>query len=328
MFAIFNHLSRSNDNIEDYVMKTSLWQTQFYYNYYSQKNKDKDNNVYVFLTLPGKEGPKCNSFIHITYQDIMDSVLNGVIDTLSDEDTISRIKDYKKALGINYGQDEVMAVEPYLKNIVEELHENNKTLFDHIDGHKNIKGLINFWNKSRISDVINRDIMRPAIKVIDILEQKNDVTRKDNTKYRVVGEEKEIKKAELFRWIVEKYIEKYYNNNGHIPSIEHLQVIFPPSLHGKTTSAREGSITDNHIIRQNEKNDYRNIIEDWSPKQKIRKFTFWRDFIKDKSPSDIHICQTGWDGPEMMSRLIKYVKDNQLIDDADKIQEIPMFLQE
>lgn len=102
-----------------------------------------------------------------------------------------------------------------------------------------------------------------------------------------------------------KYISSYDKDKKHILTVEHLQQVFPASLHGKTCSASNRSQTDNNIILDHEKTDYDKIHEE----------------------PDIYICQTGWDGPAMMSRLIKYVKENIPELKDIEILEIPEFLQ-
>lgn len=45
-----------------------------------------------------------------------------------------------------------------------------------------------------------------------------------------------------------------------------------------------------------------------------------------KKVEGYYICQTGWDGPAMMSRLISYVKTLKEFENIE-ILEIPLFLQ-
>jgi len=61
----------SND---DY--KTKYQTERYYYAFEPSKSKISDSEkIFVYLTKKGAEGPKCADFIHISYQDIYDSVL-------------------------------------------------------------------------------------------------------------------------------------------------------------------------------------------------------------------------------------------------------------
>ena len=123
------------------------------------------------------------------------------------------------------------------------------------------------------------------------------------------------------------YIVKKYSNMNSIPTVEQLQQVFPASLHGKTNSAKNSRPTDNNIIVNEEKPDYKNVFPIG---QRDGDTGFWEKFIESntiKSNTSIYICQTGWDGPELMSRLIKYVKENIPELEDIEILEIPQFLQ-
>ena len=293
--------------------KDSIEQTQFYFNYYSQRNDYE--NIYVFLTLPKKHGPKCNSFFHIDYQKIMDGIIVPAIPYVRNTSTLLKIEDYIKALGINYSQDEVMSVSPELKKLANQLLETNNDVFKNLSNVT--EKIIRFWNSKTNTGVANRDILRPFFEVLAIIKKddssvvnllniinKRRKDGRDGTKYRNIIDDKiepiDGKNA-LFRWIVEQYIAK----QDKFPSLEKLQLVFPPSLHGKTISAREGSCTNKNIILGESKSDYIKIYKD----------------------KEVYICQTGWDGPAMMSRLIKYVKENISQFKDLNIQEVPFFLQ-
>ena len=293
----------------------SLWQTQFYYNYYYNQNALTDKIVFAFLTRPDREGPKCKEhFFHINYQDIMD-ILCSILEQLSNKsecpqqcnqcrNAIIKIKDYMKALSKSYTQENMMAVEPRMQDLVTALNDENEKLFDFLlkCNNKERENLIAFWNSNVLNTPV-RDILRPAIEMrsSQAFRAKNG---KDDTRYKIGN--KEFKKNPLFKQLVISYIKAYKKEHSKEPSIENLQRTFPPSLHTKKASSRSNNVTNNHIIR----NDFENENNHW------------------KKVDGFYVCQTGWDGPVMMSRLIKYIRDNQLIDDADKIQEIPLFLQE
>lgn len=311
--------------IENKVLSTEHnKQTELYYKVFE---KEAATTSFVFLTMSGAE-TECDKFKIISYQDLLDKVLIPLTTKISDIYTLLRIADYIKALGIRYSQDEVMAVDPYFRRLINQLWEENKELFKRFAevNNQNRDGLIRFWNETYLGNVAMRDIIRPTFEALRLTQQaetenvyraitKKGKDGKDRTKYSCKSQKNEnnnkssdnktLSKNALFRWIVEKYILSYYENKKHKPTVEHLQQVFPASLHGKTCSASNRSQTDNNIILDHEKTDYDKIHEE----------------------PDIYICQTGWDGPAMMSRLIKYVKEN-IPDFKDiEILEIPEFLQ-
>lgn len=294
------------EELKDAVVKTSLWQTQFYEDYYSALEPYKDKTLFAFLTLPGKEKAKSENFIHVTYQDIMDSILVHVLGSLAlshHSTEKSRITEYIKALGIRYSQDEVMAVDPCFRGLLTSLNNEFSDLYNPEMWKKDdetLKRLIEFWNSSTCEGMEVRDILRPAIKALSALNMTKTTEDTKGTTYQYKVKESEIViggKNALFKWFVEQYISKHHDAN-----IEALQLSFPAFLHRKNNSIRDTKLTNNHIVINSPKNRYSEI---------------------DKK---IYICQTGWDGPAMMSRLIKYVKENIPELKDIEILEIPEFL--
>lgn len=311
--------------IENKVLSTEHnKQTELYYKVFE---KEAATTSFVFLTMSGAE-TECDKFKIISYQDLLDKVLIPLTTKISDIYTLLRIADYIKALGIRYSQDEVMAVDPYFKGLINQLWEENKELFKRFAevNNQNRDGLTRFWNETYLGNVAMRDIIRPTFEALRFTQQaetenvyraitKKGKDGKDRTKYSCKSKKNEnnnkssdnktLSKNALFKWIVSKYISSYDKDKKHILTVEHLQQVFPASLHGKTCSASNRSQTDNNIILDHEKTDYDKIHEE----------------------PDIYICQTGWDGPAMMSRLIKYVKENIPELKDIEILEIPEFLQ-
>lgn len=83
-----------------------IWQTERYFNSIitsesGQKTYQEYYKIFVFLTSPDANGPQCSNFVHITYQDIMDRIL----DPLSNSSKLSGkakviIQDYIKTLSV------------------------------------------------------------------------------------------------------------------------------------------------------------------------------------------------------------------------------------
>lgn len=297
-----------NEDKKSAFENNSLWQTQFYYKYYSEQ-KDLKNMVFAFLTRPDREAPKCEHFFHITYQDIMDGILVPIMRNISDCSALLNIKDYMKTLGKSYTQEDVMAICPSMQELVTKMYDENKELFDCLFDCKEVykmeerEFLINFWNSNVLNTPV-RDILRPVIELLSPKEAFRAENGKDDTRYKL--EEYEFKKNPFFKQLVIKYIEAYKNKHANEKkiSLEHLQRTFPPSLHIKKTSSRTNYLTNNHIIRE----DFKMENNHW------------------KKVEGYYICQTGWDGPAMMSRLISYVKTLKEFENIE-ILEIPLFLQ-
>lgn len=288
--------------IENKVLSTEHnKQTELYYKVFE---KEAATTSFVFLTMSGAE-TECDKFKIISYQDLLDKVLIPLTTKISDIYTLLRIADYIKALGIRYSQDEVMAVDPCFRGLLTSLNNEFSDLYNPEMWKKDdetLKRLIEFWNSSTCEGMEVRDILRPAIKALSALNMTKTTEDTKGTTYQYKVKESEIViggKNALFKWFVEQYISKHHDAN-----IEALQLSFPAFLHRKNNSIRDTKLTNNHIVINFPKNRYSEI---------------------DKKR--IYICQTGWDGPAMMSRLIKYVKE--IIPDFKDIEilEIPEFLQ-
>lgn len=310
---------------------TSLWQTRFYHDYYSNIYGGKV--LFAFLSLPKQAGPKSDDFTHITYQDILDNILVPILGShfISGHPLEEhKIREYIKALGIRYSQDDVMAVDNRLRNFLTPIKDKIIQLYDPKKWESSPKELIEFWNKKSSGGIVMRDILRLILKTVYSMGWINICEDTKKTKYQYKLEEgcgTISGKNALFKWIVRMYIVKKYSNMNSIPTVEQLQQVFPASLHGKTNSAKNSRPTDNNIIVNEEKPDYKNVFPIG---QRDGDTGFWEKFIESntiKSNTSIYICQTGWDGPELMSRLIKYVKENIPELEDIEILEIPQFLQ-
>lgn len=79
------------------------YQTNRYFNKIKDYKKDysEKNQIFIYLTPDGAEGPKCEHFIHITYQDIMDRILDPLSNNskLGDKAKVL-IQDYIKTLSV------------------------------------------------------------------------------------------------------------------------------------------------------------------------------------------------------------------------------------
>jgi hypothetical protein len=72
-------------------------QTKKYYDYFFKKSTKKTNNFYIFLT-PFEEEPKCEYFIRIDYQDLVDNIFEAALHQNINEYYKYLIKDYIQSL--------------------------------------------------------------------------------------------------------------------------------------------------------------------------------------------------------------------------------------
>ena len=131
-----------NDTRQSKPNKTILYQTEAYYQYITEKYKD-DINLFVFLkptdcNLEDVERAecKCDKYIQINYQEILDNIIQPV----SDQKDISvenkyRLKDYIKTLGKPAETDDdtnkniiIMAMEQKERELLTTFFKNNEDL--------------------------------------------------------------------------------------------------------------------------------------------------------------------------------------------------------
>ena len=296
---------RFKDNAGD-----APWQTEGYYNYYTNKGKANDY-LFVYLTRPpfqivapiksekSKEDeenykkPHCSCFIWIDYQDILTSVLIEVTNHLkahrkSNNVTLIRIEDYVRCLGISSTQDNLIAVSPVLKSLVDCVwgDENNKRLLEGIKGICNESNELWSHNKNLIQRLFK--VLRHLYqgnKTIDDID--NVVNGKDYTtyciKYKGVDYEG-LGKNGLVRTIVQLY----YNEHKE-EIIDAIKDAFPSELRmvGKGKNAKQHSLSNQVVVNLEEKTDR------------------WACIDEEKN---LYVIQTGWDGTEMMNYFINHAQ--------------------
>ena len=204
--------------------KSDLYQTEVYHNCLS-KYYDKHILLETFLTPDAAEGPHCTSYVHLTYQQLLDDVLFPLSAMVKPENAALFINDYIRNLGKPaYSDDKngdrmkpysILATSALERNRLQQLlnTENMKTVIERaliaVYGNlaKDIVGkdamkrnkemnsyetlvLTDFWND-------NIDILKAMLYNLDIFpESKKDAvdkifkeSRRDTTKYVVEREE-------------------------------------------------------------------------------------------------------------------------------------------
>lgn len=105
LIVIENKIGSKESSKTDKNNKT-IWQTERYFDSIMNSDKGKEKyhesyKIFVFLTPPDADNPQCNEFVHITYQDIMDRILDPLSNSskLSDKARLL-IQDYIKTLSV------------------------------------------------------------------------------------------------------------------------------------------------------------------------------------------------------------------------------------
>jgi len=256
------------------------YQTEAYYDHYNKKDS-RYINLFAFLTVDGS-GAKCDQFIPISYQDIMDSILVPLTSCSQTKDylTLFKIRDYIKALSLSNFQDDIMAIDPFILKYVEKLWcENNaelKTLSakdfpdDPDEGfYRQFIYLLNCF-------MVNERIAKDEI----VLKLYKDLRSKNYTRYSINGEGKYGKNKlvyEVIRLIVSQ------NNNISVKAINEA---FPFKVKKNFEV----------VCNQNGFNE----MKDKSTDSKFEKR--WK-VLNEK---DIYVRQTGWDGEKLMNEFIEY----------------------
>lgn len=223
------------DSQEHNVGKSNSSQTQAYYDYYTNEFGE-ENVLFAFLNpispfeLKNVTEPlcACKEFIHINYQDLLDSILTFLSDhTLIPYKKRFYIKEYIKGLSTNFFQNNsIMALEQNLRKLLIDFWDNN---------HKLIEMSIEALTQDPELDGEERQALVVVNRSIKELARKRDTTR-----YSIDGQGKFGKCAMVYE-IVKKYLEiKKYD-----VTFSELQKVFPNNWRGKTASLSNMVVIDN-----------------------------------------------------------------------------------
>jgi len=330
----FEHKMGKGQKEED--AEGAMWQTVGYYYYYKEKYGE-ENCVFVFLTRPNIDEkkcikffkdksrknngrPQCDSFIWINYQNVLDSILVKVLDSIKEslkgtkqtkdsctslsEITI-RINDYIRCLGINKTQENLMAIssDSEIAKLADEIWEECLR-----DKGKNL--------------LTHQELIRPLFEVLyhiknDVKIQKirNIINGKDYTTY-VIKKGEENKGSGLTKnGLVKKVVELYLENNKQ-EELKGLKEHFSPKLRmvNKSSRAKEESLSNQVVInleeyvqKKKELKGQELLIKE-SPQEAIDKDKHWEKLMRDEKPTVWYVIQTGWDGQIIMNHFIKHAE--------------------
>jgi hypothetical protein len=362
----FEHIMGRGQKYED--AQGALWQTVGYYYYYKEKYGE-ENCVFVFLTrhksqieIPKKikdlykpdhkDGrAQSDSFIWIDYQNVLDSILVKVLDSIKEslkgtkqtkdsctslsEITI-RINDYIRCLCINKTQENLMAIcsDSEIAKLSCEVWKDNKELFNDLVGNRSDQNF--FWRENKVFIQPLFEILAYLCDIDDekgkneikekdqIRKIKNIVNGKDFTTYEIkkdgtpISVEYTIRKKSIYTQklgknaLVRTVVWLYMHENEKMRSLESLQSAFPMSLRIKGKRFDSDAIT-NKVI-DGEKRDR------WKPIKDIKVFCDNNELKSIELEKDLYVIQTGWDGTDMMNRFIEHA--HKLLGDMYHIEEV------
>lgn len=221
--------------------KAGRGQTAKYKEYINEHYPDQQHLMILLSPDSGKDisegkGVKidCEDFIRVTYQDLLDKVIEPVIGNhIPNQEDLIRLKDYVKCLSIP-------ALEEGTNN------ENSKSIIM-ATSDKETKLLMDFWNN-------NEDLIKACLSVIAGNEEFSEEARKiaseastanfqrDTTKYRI-GTDVNSKesRSSLVPVFVKKWALKNNLDKRSTPEevLEDLIAAFPSTLRGGKNSKEE-----------------------------------------------------------------------------------------
>lgn len=220
-------------------------QTCTYYKYYETEKQEGEQICYIYLTpLLHEKDAKCESFVHITYQDLLDNVFEPILlsPDLS-ERTRFILTEYINCLSIpveeftgdnkkSIKQTTIMAISENERSLLNAFWKKHEKLIEAISKNNEQQSLLDaFWKKHeklivaaatmiKADRATNAEQKTVAEKLLDLYKQK------DYSKYSVNGEGS-YGKGPMVKRVIECYLEMQPN-----VTIEELKTIFPDKLQG------------------------------------------------------------------------------------------------
>ena len=266
-----------NDTRQSKPNKTILYQTEAYYQYITEKYKD-DINLFVFLKPTDRDLEnvkqaecKCDKYIQINYQEILDNIIQPV----SDQKDISvenmyRLKDYIKTLGKPAETDDdtnkniiIMAMEQKERELLTTFFKNNEDL---------IRAAINALGDEELSKSMAK------------LERKS---RSKNT-YNING-----KGCYSMYEVLEKFVEFRLADTS--VSVQDIDKEIAKFIHSERVNVSD---TQGRLVFQEGKKSHGTFTfndceirytKQWSDGGSNPTFTRFREGVSDKYPNDFKI---------------------------------------
>ena len=267
-----------NDTRQSKPNKTILYQTEAYYQYITEKYKD-DINLFVFLkptdcNLEDVERAecKCDKYIQINYQEILDNIIQPV----SDQKDISvenmyRLKDYIKTLGKPAETDD----------------DTNKNIIIMAMEQKERELLTTFFKN-------NEDLIRAAINALGIPELSQSMAKvahkggHPRRAYAING-----KGSYSMYEVLEKFVEFRLTNTSD--SVQDIDKEIAKFIHSERVNVSD---TQGRLVFQEGKKSHGTFTvngrkikytKQWSDGGNNPTFTRFREGVSDKYPNDFKI---------------------------------------
>ena len=189
-------------------------QTQTYFNYHKNKKRnDEEVCLYIYLTPPANKDAKCPAFVHLTYQDVLDSILEPLLvqSNLSDRtkfiiteyiNNLSIPSDYIDEKNITKKARTIMAINTKERELLQSFWDKHLDLF--------ITALTSIATDENASDEV-KDAANKIVKEVNTL-----VEKKKNYKYSI-NNQGEYRCGRVVVELIREYIEN--NTNATIYSI-------------------------------------------------------------------------------------------------------------
>ena len=264
-----------NDTRQSKPNKTILYQTEAYYQYITEKYKD-DINLFVFLKPTDRDLEyikqaecKCDKYIQINYQEILDNIIQPV----SDQKDISvenmyRLKDYIKTLGKPAETDD----------------DTNKNIIIMAMEQKERELLTTFFKN-------NEDLIRAAINALgdeELSKSMESFDRKTRSKYSING-----KGCYSMYEVLEKFVEFRLADTS--VSVQDIDKEIAKFIHSERVNVSD---TQGRLVFQEGKKSHGTFTfndceirytKQWSDGGSNPTFTRFREGVSDKYPNDFKI---------------------------------------
>ena len=264
-----------NDTRQSKPNKTILYQTEAYYQYITEKYKD-DINLFVFLKPTDRDLEyikqaecKCDKYIQINYQEILDNIIQPV----SDQKDISvenmyRLKDYIKTLGKPAETDD----------------DTNKNIIIMAMEQKERELLTTFFKN-------NEDLIRAAINALgdeELSKSMESFNRKTRSKYSINGEG-----CYSMYEVLEKFVEFRLADTS--VSVQDIDKEIAKFIHSERVNVSD---TQGRLVFQEGKKSHGTFTfndceirytKQWSDGGSNPTFTRFREGVSDKYPNDFKI---------------------------------------
>lgn len=248
-------------------------QTVTYYEYYEKKRRSNEQMLYIYLTpMSIEQEAICNTFVHITYQDLLDHVLERLVSNPNiQERTRFILTEYINSLSIPSSQTD------------KESHNTIKSKTIMAIGEKERELLRMFWEnhselfKYALSSRAN-DPNLPEDDKKEAQEIRKSFAKKDRSKFSINGKG-QYGKCPLPAKVVESYIK-----DNPLTNIDNLKKLFPDDLQSGGFGVVRGQqdVLEKDRVRYNKiehNGDVIYVCNQWNPTNNSKFVEYVNNYI-------------------------------------------------